>query len=397
MMIRDYDYYREALRGRTMPLAFVDLDLFDENVRAIARRAGAKHLRIASKSIRCLPLMRRILASDPVYRGVMCYSAAEADWLAGRGEDDLLIAYPVVDERLLARIAARVRQGRTITLMIDCAEHVRRIDALARREGVTLPVTIDLDMSISFLGLHVGVRRSPVTGADRLAPVLDALDGARRLKLDGIMGYEAQVAGLQDSIPGRAAMNAFIRFLKRRSIREGAARRAEVVRMIRDRGHRLRIVNGGGTGSLETTRAEAVVTEVTAGSGFYSPTLFDGFGNFRHAPTAGFAIQITRRPTPDIFTCHGGGYIASGAAGPDKLPRPWLPEGAALLPHEGAGEVQTPIRYGGPNKLEIGDPVFMRHAKAGELCDHFDRLLLVSDGRVVDEAATYRASGETFL
>ncbi|MBI3735552.1 amino acid deaminase/aldolase, partial [Candidatus Sumerlaeota bacterium] len=91
------------------------------------------------------------------------------------------------------------------------------------------------------------------------------------------------------------------------------------------------------------------------------------------------------------------GYIASGAAGKDKLPYPYLPAGSELLPLEGAGEVQTPIAYRGPEKLEIGDPIFMRHSKAGELCERFKSLLLVSAGKIVDEVPTYRGEGECFV
>lgn len=148
---------------------------------------------------------------------------------------------------------------------------------------------------------------------------------------------------------------------------------------------------------METTVQEDVVTEVTVGSGFYSPTLFDHYTRFRHEPAAGFAIEVVRRPAPEIYTCQGGGYIASGAAGPDKLPQPWLPEGARLTTNEGAGEVQTPVIYEGSVSLNLGSPIFMRHSKAGELCERFRTLLLVSEGKVVDEVNTYRGDGQCFL
>jgi D-serine deaminase-like pyridoxal phosphate-dependent protein len=188
-----------------------------------------------------------------------------------------------------------------------------------------------------------------------------------------------------------------VRLLKSRSVGVVARRRAAVVAAVRARGHALRLVNGGGTGCLETTREEECVTEVTAGSAFFAPGLFDGFRRFRHLPAAGFAVEITRRPAPGVFTCAGGGYVASGAAGPEKLPQPYLPEGARLMAREGAGEVQTPVRYRGPERLVLGDPVFFRHAKAGELCERFTTLLLLANGTVVDEAATYRGEGQCFL
>ncbi len=211
------------------------------------------------------------------------------------------------------------------------------------------------------------------------------------------MGYEAQIAGLGDNFPGQRAKNALVRRLKRRSIHEVAERRAAIVALARSCGITPRFVNGGGTGSIDSTREEAVVTEITAGSGFYAPALFDNYCDFRYAPAAAFAIEIVRRPRPSLYTCLGGGYIASGSTGPEKQPAPYLPEGAQLLSLEGAGEVQTPIRYDGPLTLHVGDPIFMRHSKAGELCERFTHLYLVSDGRIVDRVTTYRGDSRCFI
>ena len=176
-----------------------------------------------------------------------------------------------------------------------------------------------------------------------------------------------------------------------------ARRRAAAVLALTQRGARLRFVNGGGTGSLESTAREAAVTEVAAGSSFFAPGLFDHYRAFRPMPAAGFAIEIVRRPQPGIYTCLGGGYTASGSAGPALLPRPYLPAGARLAPNEGAGEVQTPIHYSGDAALNLGDPIFLRHSKAGELCERFNTLLLVSNGAVSGQAATYRGEGQAFL
>jgi D-serine deaminase-like pyridoxal phosphate-dependent protein len=250
---------------------------------------------------------------------------------------------------------------------------------------------------VNFPGLHFGVWRSPLRSAEEVRPVLERIKRTKRVKLDGVMGYEAQIAGVGDQVPGQAPKNALVQQLKKRSLGIIAQRRREVVDLIKSSGFELRFVNGGGTGSELTTRAEPVVTEITVGSGFYSPALFDHYKAFRYQPAAGYAIEIVRKPAPGIYTCLGGGYVASGAAGPDKLPQPYLPEGAKLIPLEGAGEVQTPVVYQGMYRLDPGDPIFMRHAKAGELCERFTHLVLIKQGQVVDEVATYRGDGQCFL
>jgi D-serine deaminase-like pyridoxal phosphate-dependent protein len=396
-MNRTYAYYKQVFHDRPMPFAFVDLDLFDANIKAIVQRANGKKIRVASKSIRCLPLLQRVLAADPAYWGVMCFSASEAICLSEHGIAELLVGYPCWNAEQIKAVCEVTRRGKQITLMIDSVEHVRHLETLAAAQGVTLSVCLDIDMSIDFPGLHFGVWRSSVSSIEGAVRVYEEIERSPHLRLDGVMGYEAQLAGLGDNVPGSAIKSRIIRMLKARSIRPVAERRAEIVRALTERGATLRFVNGGGTGSMETTSQEAAVNEVTAGSGFYSPVLFDFYNNFRHEPSAGFAIEIVRQPKAGIFTCLGGGYIASGGTGQEKQPQPYLPEGAILTSLEGAGEVQTPILYDGPEKLALGDPIFMRHSKAGELCERFNTLLLVANGKVVDEVPTYRGMGWCYL
>jgi D-serine deaminase-like pyridoxal phosphate-dependent protein len=184
--------------------------------------------------------------------------------------------------------------------------------------------------------------------------------------------------------------------MQKRSAAEIAERRGAIVAALSEFVE-LEIVNGGGTGSLEFTAAEEAVTEVTAGSGFYAPVLFDHYSRFDLIPAAAFALPITRKPSEWVATALGGGYLASGPGNPGRLPAPWLPEGLRFDEEEGAGEVQTPLLGKPAGDLSVGDRVYLRHAKAGELCDRFDTLLLVEGDEIVDEVPTYRGDGKTFL
>ncbi len=392
-----YTYYKEIFAGRAMPFAYLDLDLLSENIRQVLARAGDKRVRLASKSLRSVAVIRRILQADARFQGIMCYTAPEAAYLASQGFDDLLIGYPTWNEQDLVTIAQMTKVGTTVTLMVDSVEHVARIERIAQQQGTCLSLCLEIDMSMNLPGLHFGVWRSPLHTAEQTRPVLERIKGAPHVCLDGLMGYEAQIAGVGDNMPGQRAKNALVQKLKQSSLREVAQRRAAVLDLIKSYGYELRFVNGGGTGSLHTTRLEAGVTEITVGSGFYAPALFDNYRAFRYLPAAGYAIEIVRQPRPGIYTCLGGGYIASGATGREKQPQPYLPAGTRLVPLEGAGEVQTPIKYTGAIPLHPGDPIFMRHSKAGELCEHFTHLLLVADGAIQDEVTTYRGAGQCFL
>jgi len=397
MQVPSYADYRERLRGEHLPLAYVDLALLIANADDLVARSGGKPIRLASKSIRCRAVLRRILDHSPIFQGVLCFSAGEAAHLAAHGFDDLVIAYPTVDARDIAAVCVQVARGARICFMVDEPGHLPPLSSAAATHGVELAVAIDLDMSSRFPGLHFGVHRSPVFEVHTALALADQIARTPGLRLDGLMGYEAQIAGLQDHAPGQLLKSAAVRLLKTRSDRELRLRRGAVVRALRDHGHDLRFVNGGGTGSLESTRDDEVVTELAAGSGLYGPVLFDGYQRFKLRPAAGFALPVVRRPAPGIYTCFGGGWIASGAAGPDRLPRPYLPTGARLLATEGAGEVQTPIALAGPDTLELGDPVCFRHAKAGELCEHVPELLLLGPDGARERVPTYRGDGFAFV
>jgi D-serine deaminase-like pyridoxal phosphate-dependent protein len=393
----DYQYYKKIIDGKRLPLAYVDLDLLDKNIELIIKRARKTSIRIASKSIRCCEIMQYIFKSHTQFRGIMSFYGAEAVFLSQNGFDDILIAYPITDEQQIEAIGREIQQGKYICLMVDEHEHLEKIEAIGRRINVKFPVCIDIDVSVDFWKLHFGVWRSPLTDMDKLKVLLERIQKMSFIQLDGLMGYEAQIAGVGDAVQGNGLKNNVIRFLKKRSIPAIAERRAQAIEVIESLGFELRFVNGGGTGSIESTIQESGITEVTVGSGFYNSHLFDYYSNFQMYPAAGFALQITRIPKNGTFTCHGGGYIASGFIEKIKEPIPYLPCGAHLDKNEGAGEVQTPVMYKGEESISIGDPIFFRHSKAGELCERFSELHLIRTGEIIDLVPTYRGQNQCFL
>ncbi len=400
----DYERLRELVRGERLPLMVVDLDILDDNTRRLSRIAHehGKNLRPAAKSVRVPDLLVRIRdVGGPHFRGLMCFSCEEARVLAGYGFDDLLIAYPTVQRSDLEIAAEMSAAGRAVTLMVDEPAHVRLLaDFWKERAAGAAPlrVCIDLDMSWRPLGLHVGVQRSPVRDVDGFRRLLDEVLKRHELRLAGVMGYEAQVAGLGDANPFAPLLNPMKRFVKRRSTVDVAAKRKAVADLLRERGVALDFFNGGGTGSIRTTSEEAWVTEVTAGSGFLQSHLFDYYASNENRAAFCFALQVTRSSQPDHVTCQSGGFIASGPTEADKAPVPFLPEGLKPTRGEGFGEVQTPLLVPPAlrGKLQPGDPVFFRPAKAGEIAERFQEYLLVQGGRITGRAKTYRGLGYCF-
>ncbi|HEY3435998.1 MAG TPA: amino acid deaminase/aldolase [Solirubrobacterales bacterium] len=398
--VQTHERYERVFAEVEAPFAFVDLEGMWANAEAMLDRAAGKSIRVASKSVRCRALLRAILERDPRFQGLMTYTLPETLWLAEQGFEDLLLAYPTADAGALEELALRSAANPTGApiVMVDCVEHLEMIESVLGKGAPPLRVCIDVDAGWWWLGgrVKIGPKRSPIHTVEQAVALAREIEKRPQIELDALMAYEGQIAGVGDRPPGQRLRGAAIRFMQKRSAAELAQRRRAIVSALGEFVE-LEIVNGGGTGSLELTAAEQAVTEVTAGSGFYAPALFDHYSRFSLTPAAGFALPIVRKPASRIATALGGGYLASGAGRGDRLPLPYLPTGLSLLADEGAGEVQTPLLGAAAESLSVGDRVYMRHAKAGELCERFNALYLVEGDAIVDEVPTYRGEGRCFL
>jgi D-serine deaminase-like pyridoxal phosphate-dependent protein len=398
---RRLERYATALAGIDAPLAFVDLDAMWSNSAGMLARSAGKPIRVASKSLRCRALLRTILDREAGYQGLLTFTLPETLWLAREGFGNLVVAYPTTDRaalRGLAALTAEDPDGAPV-VMVDSVEHLDLIAAAVGRE-VAAPIRVCLDFDASFWTagsrVKIGAKRSPSHTPEQARRFAETIVARPGVTLAGMMSYEGHIAGQGDQIAGARAKSLVIARMQRASYAELRERRAAAVAAVSQVAP-LGFVNAGGTGDLERVATEPAMTEATAGSGFYAPTLFDNYSSFRLQPAALFALPVSRRPGRGVVTALGGGYLASGVGAKDRMPTPYLPQGLKLDPMEGTGEVQTPLRGKAADGLRIGDSVYFRHAKAGELCERFNSLYLIAGDQIVDEVPTYRGEGRCFL
>jgi D-serine deaminase-like pyridoxal phosphate-dependent protein len=395
--------YDAIFEGISPPFAFVDLDAMRSNADILAAQASPLPVRIASKSVRSTKVLERILGLNESFRGILSFTLPEALHLARQGHEDIFVGYPTANRKALAELAllAAERPDTHPALIVDEPAHLDLIESAAGRGSAPIRVAIDIDPS--WWPAHgrvarIGPKRSPIRTAERARRFAAEITERPGTKLVGAMAYEGHIAGVGDDIPGKPFRSAAIRTMQSRSLDELRERLPSVIAAIRDAADsELEWVNAGGTGSLTRSKDLGIATELTSGSGFYAPTLFDTYRSLDLTPAAFFCLPIVRRPHPGIATALGGGYIASGAPGRDRLPQPYMPVGLTLDSDEGAGEVQTPLVGAAAKKLRVGDRVYMRHAKAGELCERFESLYLIKGDSVVEQVPTYRGEGLTFL
>ncbi len=367
------------------------------NAADMVRRAGGLPLRVATKSLRVRAIIEQ-LQQMRGFAGALAYTLPEALWLAPTCPD-IVVGYPTADRAAIAALARDEHAARTVTLMIDSAAQLDLIDSIAPPTARP-PIRVCLELDASWQGPpalgRVGVMRSPLRTPEEVRALAEAVHRRPGFTLVGLMAYEAQIAGVADTVPHRAAMNAIVSWMKGRSSAEIAERRARTVAAVGQIAP-LEFVNGGGTGSLESTAADSSVTEIAAGSGLFAGHYFDSYAAFTPRPATGFALSVVRKPRADCVTVLGGGWIASGPPGTDRLPLVAHPAGLEMVGREMAGEVQTPLTGAAARRLAIGDRVWFRHAKSGELSEHVNEFVLIEDGRIADRLPTYRGEGRAFL
>ena len=393
---------QEATAELDPPYGVISLDALAHNAFDMLDRAAGTPIRVASKSVRVRGIIDAVLAL-PGYAGVLAYTLPEANWLAtasadGPAIDDVVVAYPTADRGALRQLGRSPELARRVTIMIDSVEQLDFVDAAippGQRASIRVCLEIDASWDSKIFG-HLGVRRSPVHSVADARALAETIVARPGFTLVGMMGYEAQIAGLVNQPAGNPLRGAAVKWVQKRSAAELAERRGLAVASVRQIAD-LEFVNGGGTGSIESTTAEEAVTEVAAGSGLFGPHLFDNYAHFHPAPAASFALSVVRKPQPDLAVLLGGGWIASGPTAADRTPKLAWPEGLKLLPLEMAGEVQSPVSGTAAPGLTVGDRVWLRHTKAGEISEHLDEFAIVSGGAVVDTVPTYRGLGKVFL
>ena len=388
--------YGEIFNTIERPFAFVDLDALDANIAYVKNACSDKQIRIATKSVRSVGLLHYIANRLPNCAGFMSFTASETAFLLDQGLDNFLIGYPVFEQQTIEKLAQFVQQGKSITFMVDAIEQVELLHDVALKHNIVFSVCVDINVSTNYKVLYFGTKRSPIHSLERLRAFLTQIESFNGVKVTGCMGYDAQIAGVTDMTTELFGIkSAFIRRLKKHSLPRLTRLRWDALAMLKSK-YDLAFVNAGGSGSMHLLHNAPDVTEITVGSAFFAPGLFSQYVALDLQPAVGFGLRVTRKFAHNVIVCHGGGYIASGAMGLDRLPQFLEPDYYTFTSREGAGEVQTPIVVK-HREHEIGDTIYFRHAKAGELCERFNELHATRDGEYVGEISTYRGSGQCFL
>ncbi|MHA1803477.1 MAG: alanine racemase [Promethearchaeota archaeon] len=389
-----YDEVKPLVEDKKVPMVICDLDAFNHNLELVGKylRETGKKLRLCTKSVRVPELITRVNKQDFV-SGVFTYNSAETLFLAEKhGIKDILMGYPTasrVDVQEACQ-AAKIK-GTRISVMADSIFHLDLLEEGASSHDVELNVLLEVDVADHFFGINVGVLRSPLREPEQVVKMAREIQKRKHLRFSGIMGYEAQNASIGDD-------KFLYRYLKKRSRPKVNARRAAVMKALKENGliGEDFIMNGGGSGCFQETAADPTITEIGIGSLLFKSHVFDPIESLNEfVPSLYFVLQIVRKPRENYVTAFSGGYVSSGVR---ANPQVFLPKGLTVTKREGFGEVQTPFQYD-PKKLtlNLGDPIFCRFGKAGEPLTRFNEVYVYSDEKLIgDTYLTYRGFGKQF-
>jgi D-serine deaminase-like pyridoxal phosphate-dependent protein len=226
------------------PALAVDLGVVERNIRAMAehaRRHGVG-LRPHAKTHKAPRIAALQLEAGAV--GLTFAKLGEAEALLSEDLTDILMAFPIVGAKKLARLLALTERAR-VTVALDSLDAARAIGEAAGAAGRTVGILVEVDTG----GRRCGVL--PGEPAVELARGVAAIGG---LELRGIMTHEGQAYAATDSDDLRAVSLAAGRTM------------VETARAIRDAGLAAPIVSVGSTPSARAIAEVPGVTEIRPGT-----------------------------------------------------------------------------------------------------------------------------------
>ncbi len=379
------------------PALFLDGARFLKNLSKVnqAARDSGKIIRFATKSLRSKDLLKKIDVNAPLF----VTGPEEAVRLLESGFRDIWVGYPLGAPQLLGPLFELYKSipNALLRFTVDSPVHLQWLNEAAVRAQIpSVPIVVEVDAGLVWGPWHIGAKRSPLRSEADVRAFVGSLSFYDRLRWDGFLSYESQDAGLPDASPFHRWRNPIAHFLKQRS-RTRLRTFRQALGAIAGAKSNTFLHNGGGSGNFRAALTDPGLTEITVGSGLTQPHLFDGYRERSFEAAVFYALPVSRIPAPGLVTVHRGGWVASGAPCVDRLPQPVYPTGAHFLSDEGAGEIQTPLRFDAPApSIQVGDWVFFRPAKSGEIFEIFPDISWI-EGERLETLRTYRGEGWSFL
>lgn len=401
-----HDPYFRALeaaiaKAPARPLLLLDLDRLDHNLDEVARRLRPPHhLRVVVKSLPSLELLEHVFARLDTRRG-MVFHAPHVLVMARRFPDcDLLLGKPMpvaaaaeVYDGLGAMAAApgerRFDPDRQLQWLIDTPQRLAGYQALARRLGRKLRVSLEIDV-----GLHRGGVPEPAA----LEPLLEAIAAdPSHLELAGFMGYDVHAAHAPPLLSSPRKAVAAVEARYRAYVEHARGRHPKLL------GPEL-CYDGAGSKTYQLYDAGTILNDFAVGSALVMPTDFDVATIEGHQPALFIATPILKRlEKPVVPFLDGLGplwrawdrnrQLTLFVYGGKWMARPVSPTGLVGHPLLGQSSNQDVLCGSRGTGAQVDEHVFYRPTQSEALMLEFGELWLVRRGEIAGRWSVFPSDG----
>jgi 3-hydroxy-D-aspartate aldolase len=287
------------------PCLVVDLEQLESNLDKMSRytRERGIALRPHAKTHKCVNIARRQLEKGAI--GICVATIAEAEVMLRGGIRGLLITGEMVGEPKISRLMRLLREAPETMAVVDDARNVDDLQNAAQREGIRMPVLIDLDIGQNRTGIQPG---APALGlAERIAD-------AKNLELKGICAYAGHVAHITGFEDRRAG--------SRRALTQAIDTR----NLLSKNGYSVQILTGASTGTYNIDPELGGLTELQSGSYVFMDAEYRRIGGKAGAVYDDFAPSMF--VLASVIHCSGRkaivdaglkGFSTDRAFGPEPL------------------------------------------------------------------------------
>lgn len=337
------------------PALLLDWPTAQRNLKRMAAffRGRACRLRPHFKNHKCPELARRQFEAGNCV-GLTCAKLGEAEVLAARGFNDVLLANQVVGPRKIVRLVELARRIR-IRVAVDDAEQVRAISQAAAAAKVTVGVLVEVDIGMGRCGVPPG------------RPALDIVCAIRNMpgiRFDGLQAYEGHVVYVND-FERRAEL-----------VRQAMAQAIQTRELLENEGIPVAVVSGGSSSTYQISGQMPGVDEIQAGT--YATM------DWRYAelaPEFEIALSVLTRVVskrPGVAVLDVGSKGAGCEFGPPRIEGHSHVETSCPLAEEHC------VVRNAPNAWRVGELVRLLPSHACTTCNLYRQLYVCEEGRVVD-------------
>lgn len=235
------------------PALVLDASAFERNVSRMAEIAAAAgiQLRPHAKTHKSVEIARAQLKAGAV--GICCAKLGEAEVLGDAGIQGLMITSPVVTANGIRRLVSLNQRVEGLSVVVDDLANLHGLVAELEDQDKPLRVLIDID---------IGQERTGVRSHRQALELAAAIEACLHLQLVGVQGYAGHLMHVEDSDAREVLVKLAMTELQ------------GYVMVLREQGHALPIVTGGGTGTFEFDIAAGVLSELQTGSYVFMDTQY---------------------------------------------------------------------------------------------------------------------------